>query len=179
MTNIMVTPVQQGQRVYTVAVPPAGNFVIGKASQDQLATVSNGLYNGQAGTTTSATVANMPGPPTVTIRKKFAATSLHIQVNGTIFSSVATAAPLLSVFVSGVTGSNAGTYTSAHNIVVIQLANLLLNSHTPYAGSIVLPNLGAGTAVCTMRWLRLAGTGTLNVNADDFTNMTVSEVWPS
>lgn len=51
-----------------------------------------------------------------------------------------------------------------------------VSTHTTIAGHALFSGIGAGTYDVQLLWLRVSGTGTLNINADDWVSFTVEEV---
>lgn len=172
----MIGALLTGMRVYVLQIPPAGNFIVGLITTAPV--VGNeectSVIGMTPGTTTSAAFVTMPGTPTVTFLKANALSQLRIDLQGTFFSSGVQDAGLNA-------GVNLGT---AGDVEILRVAftNGSLLAHTPYAGSILLApgsfagGLSAGPYTITGIWRRNGGTGTLNVDANDFWSCCVREV---
>lgn len=155
-------------RVYVDIVPPGGNFIVGLATDELNPILFGAATLNQAfaaGTTTSATYVNLPGPPTVTITKAYLNTRLFIALTATIQSSLANTSARLAVNISGVGDGD--------------IAQLVINpasTHLQVAGSAIFPAAVMGSVTVTGRWRRVAGGGTLTVGTDDWVSISVMEV---
>jgi hypothetical protein len=183
----MIGPVGVGVRVYIIQVPPAGNFIVGFVGNLNL-TTANAMFIGGGPTQTSSSnvFVNILNPLGtnfgIDFPKKFNTTALRVDVQGTFYSITSASGPLFGIQVTGVTGNDsgaAGLAMSTHWVGFVAIANSTLNSHTPWSGSVLLPDLGSGTATVQLFWQRNQGTGGVRMDVNDALWMTVSEVWPA
>lgn len=165
VVNLISTPLA-GDRVWVVTVPPAGNYLIGRQPLQDPARMAVGSTNAAsaAGTTTSATFVDMPGPPAVTITKAYSDTRLLIALHATSFSTVLGTVARFGVSIAGTDSDIAGL---THN---------LASTHLQVSGAGVFAAAGAGTVTVTGRWRRVSGTGVLTMDANDWVSITVQEV---
>ena len=183
----MIGPVGVGSRVYIIQVPPAGNFIVGFVGNQNLTTATNMFLGGGPTQTSSSNVfVNILDPLSanfgIDFPKKFNNTALLISVQGTFYSITSASGPLFGIQVTGVTGNDAGAAGLAmanHWIGFVAIANSTLNSHTPWSGSIMLSDLGSGTATVQLFWQRNQGTGGVRMDTNDAVWMSVQEVWPA
>lgn len=165
-----------GTRVYCIAVPPAGNFIIGVFTTGPIVTncECTNIFGMTANTTTSATFVTMPGTPTVRITKTSPKSRLRVDLAGTFFSTGAVAGLAAGV--------NLDVISSDQPITAVSSTNSSLGSHTTYAGHIMLDpdsisgGLPARDYVITGIWRRSGGAGTLNVDSGDIWSCCVEEV---
>jgi len=158
-------------RVYVDMVPPAANFIVGLATQEVNSTflgASSTNSNFAAGTTTSATYVDLPGPPTVTIAKAYTDTRLFIALTATLTSTLANTSVRFAVNIAGVGDGD-----------IAQLVINPANTHLQVAGSAVFPASVSGSVAVTGRWRRVAGGGTLTTGTDDWISISVMEVAPA
>lgn len=155
-------------RVYVDMVPPAANFIVGLVT-DELNPILFGASSLNsafaAGTTTSATYVNLPGPPTVTITKAFVTSRLYVGITATIQSTLANTSARLA---AGITNVGDGD--------IAQLVINPANTHLQVAGAAIFPAPFAGSITVTGRWRRVAGGGTLTTGTDDWVSIVVMEV---
>lgn len=166
VVNIGNIPIA-GDRVWVAAVPPAGNYMIGRAPLPDPAHMGIESTNAAfaAGITTSATYVNLPGPPTVTIVKAYLTTRLRVDIHATVQSSLANTSVRLAANIAGVGDGD-----------ISQLVINPASTHLQMSGTAVFPAAVSGSVVVTGRWRRVAGGGTLTVGTDDWFSMTVQEV---
>jgi len=164
----MVGALPTDTRVYVDMVPPAANFIVGIVAEDLnpflfAASSTNSAF--AAGTTTSATYVNLPGPPTVTIIKRYAASRLLVTFTATLTSSLANTSVRFAINIPGVGDGD--------------IAQLVINpasTHLQVAGTAVFPAAVTGSLTLTGRWRRVAGGGTLTTGTDDWVSISVLEV---
>ena len=164
----MVGPLPTGTRVYVDIVPPAGNFICGLVTDEPnpalfASSSTNAAF--AAGTTTSATYVNLPGPPTVTITKAYTNTRLFVTFTATLTSTLTNTSVRFAVNIPGVGDGD--------------IAQLVINpatTHLQVAGSGIYSAAVSGSLTLTGRWRRVAGGGTLTVGTDDWVSISVMEV---
>ena len=169
----MVGALVTSSRVYVLLIPPSGVFVVGfngNAFTSKLGVAQSLSQIGTVGTTTSATYANVPGNPTVTIVKNFPAslTNIAFMTSFSMFASVVNAGVGLGVNTNGGSGTD------------IDLMGFAINpaaTHTHVSNHQLLANLDVGTYVFTLRWKRTASAATLQVDGGDWVSMLAEEVW--
>jgi hypothetical protein len=172
----MIGSLLTGARIYVLEVPPSGNFILGQVTAAPVAANEEctSVIGMTPGTTTLAVFATVPGTPTVAFLKASSLSRLRINLEGTFYSTGAQDAGLNA-------GVNLGT---AGDVEILRVAftNGSLLAHTTFAGSILLDpgsfsgGLPAGPYTITGIWRRNGGTGTLNVDANDFWSCCVREV---
>jgi hypothetical protein len=160
----------EGARVMGLLVPPGGNFIIGVADPTftgPLGVTTNLNQAGTAGSTTSATFANMPGNPTLPFTKKYPAslTNLKAELTTGAFSSAINTGVAFALLIDGNDR---------------QIMSLLINvaaAHVYFGSTILLTGLAANTYSAVGRWRRVSGAGTLQSDGNDWTSITLDEVW--
>ena len=158
-------------RVMGLLVPPGGNFIIGRtdpAFTGRLG-VSTNLNQGiTPGNTTSATFVDVPGSPTLSITKKYPASLTHIKatLSTGAFSSAVNTGIAFALLISGVDRQILGS-------LLINTAN----AHTYFSGTILLTGIPAGVVTAVIRWRRVSGAGLLQMDGNDWTSLTLDEVW--
>lgn len=186
----MIGAVSPGARVYIISTGDGTSYITGygAAGSAQMATVNVHMLGGGPTQTRATNVFLQilgPGsvPFQVTINKKFAATALRIDTQGSFYSTGSASQPLFGVQILGaVSGPDTGAgglALASHWPGFLGISNASLNNHTPWAGSIILPGVSAGAAIVSLWWQRNGGAGTLTMDNNDVAFMTVSEVWPS
>lgn len=157
-----------GDRVYVAQIPPAGNYMIGRSPLPDPARMvpENTNAAAAAGTTTSATYVDMPGPPTVTITKVYPDTRLRVDFHATSFSTAVSTVARFAVNIDlAATDNDISGFT--HN---------LANTHRQASGTGIYACPGTGTVIVTGRWRRVSGAGVLTMDTSDWVSMTVQEV---
>jgi len=172
----MVGPLPTAARVYVMRVPPGGNFITGFITNGPLALnmECNRDFGLTVGTTTSATLTDMPGPPTLNFTKISDLSGFRVDLAGTFFSSGADAGIEAGVSIGSLGSFPIAALTAANG------SNGIRNDYTGF--DIIRPaNVSgglfpAGPYVITGQWRRNNGAGTLNVGNDDVWNLCVTEV---
>lgn len=171
----MIGAIPVGTRVYVFIVPPAGNFIVGLVTTAPVAlNMACASLSLSAGTTTSITFVDMPGPPTLSFTKMTAASRLRVDLTGTFFSATASAGLRAGISFSGASGD--------FEITGLGNTNTSLGNHVAYAGHVILDpasisgGIPAGTHTVTGRWRRNAGTGTLTLDTADIWHLCITEI---
>lgn len=165
---IIATPTV-GERVYVASIPPAGNYIIGRAPLPDPAQFGSCVYcpqNPGSGTTTSASFANLPGNPSCTVTKAYDDTDLLVDARISTQSTLANTSVELAVLVNGT------------DYVIWRMVHTPANTHDAYGGIIPITGLVAGSYSVVGRWRRPAGGGTITMDSNDWFNMFVREVTP-
>jgi hypothetical protein len=178
MTSI-IGGCEAGARVYAIAVPPSGNFIIGYVVPST-GLGSNGYNNTDdgdpaSGTTTSLTYVDMPGPMSFQVRKYFTNSRLRLFMSGSWFDG----APVAG------TSAGFGLEISGGSVQTVDVDMSVYRATLP-AGTVRLPIIaaehyvdvtGSGLLTVTARWARVTGTGTPSVAIGvDFLSMSAAEV---
>lgn len=118
-----------------------------------------------AGTTTSATYANMPATSSQAVTKASAGTRLRIEFSCSSFVTVASTVTSFAVLVNGVD---------------TDISRLFFNPASTHeacpTGIVYISGLAAGAWTVQARWKRTSGTGTLTLDANDWISLDVMEV---
>ena len=141
---------------------------------------SEARYNDAAadGTTASGAYSATPGGESVTFTKHYSSTSIHIEVNASLFITVSSlTGAWWGARVVGTTVDGAAV-DEEYNVVHHQF-NASSQSHH-FGGWVAAPGVDvpAGSYVISLRWRRGTGTGTLNQNTADWVSMLAREVSP-
>jgi hypothetical protein len=154
-------------RVYVLAVPPSGNFIIGTNDlTTALPTGSCGFFGSVSGTTTSASFANTPGPITVALTKKYPlgqSQLLFTHHGGAWCNGAVSSAVEFGVTVNGTT---------------FELSKFNFNNasvHHAFGAQRQL-DAPAGTVTYTLLWRRSGGTGTITIDGADLNTFSVVEM---
>ena len=166
VVNIGNIPIA-GDRVWVAAVPPAGNYMIGRAPLPDPAHMGIASVNGAlaAGTTVSAAYGDLPGSPTLTLVKAYTTTRIRIDLNATCSSTLANTSVRYAALIDATTD--------------VDLSQLVINpatTHEQASGTIVTTWAAAGSIAIVGRWRRPAGGGVLTTDANDWFSMTAEEV---
>lgn len=159
-----------GARVMGLLVPPGGNFIIGWNDPDftgPLGVTTNLNQAGGTGTTTSGTFVDMPGSPTLSITKKYPSGLTNIKASLTTGASSSAINDTVS-FALLINGVDQVIMTTFINVAAV---------HVYFASTILLTGLDAGTYSVVVRWRRVSGAGTLSTDVNDWTSLTLEEVW--
>ena len=180
VVNIGNIPIA-GDRVWVAPVPPAGNYMIGRAPLPDPAHMGVESTNAAfaAGTTSSVAYANLPGAPTVTLPplgqrvwgdptvtlpKAYTATRIRVDLHATCTSTLANTSVRFAVLI---------------NAVDVDIAQLVINpasTHLQVSGTLITTLASAGSIPVVGRWRRVAGGGVVTTGTDDWFSMTVQEV---
>jgi hypothetical protein len=163
----MVGALPKDTRVYVDMVPPSGNFIVGLATTAGAPWLAGAVSLNNAlaaGTTTSATNVNMPGPQTLTLTKKYTTSDIKIDFHATFFSTLASTLARFAV-------SIAGTDTD-----VCHLTINTANNHSQVSGTKIVASTLSGAVAITARWRRISGTGTLTTDTSDWISISAVEI---
>ena len=155
-----------GDRVWVAAIPPAGNYMIGRQPLPDPAHMGVESTNAAfaAGTTSSVAYANLPGSPTVTLVKAYSDTRIRVDLHATCTSTLANTSVRFAVLI---------------NAVDVDIAQLVINpasTHLQISGTLITTLAAAGSIPVVGRWRRVAGGGVVTTGTDDWFSMTVQEV---
>lgn len=166
-TNLSGAKLYAGQRVMGLIVPPGGNYILGPIGSAVFGSCAYSAF-ADAGTTTSATYVDMPGPKTATFTKLSPETNLLLNFHATFYT---TAVVTSGIFALKLTGP---TVTQDSNMGFL-FANAAL-SHGQVSGTNIVANLTQGAYTVTARWARWAGTGVLTQDVNDWVAFSVVEI---
>lgn len=125
---------------------------------------SHGTTNaGAAATTTSATYVNMPGTSSLAFTKKATSTKLVVTLNTSFWSTVNGTASRIAVRIDTTDYDCTNFYFNT------------ANEHTQLSCTVVISGSAAGSKTLQARWRRVSGTGTLQMDTNDWTGITVIE----
>lgn len=172
----MVGQLLIGLRVYVMAVPPSGNYVVGFLGGFGQEVYNNVLTGDpSSGGTTSASLADMPGPMQLSFRKYNDSTRLRLGISGTWFDAVGSAgtSPSFAINVANANFGNGDQFLSVYRATlpagVVRLPIIAMEK--------IFTGIGAGMLTLTARWARQTGAGTPSVAAGtDILNMTAEEI---
>jgi hypothetical protein len=131
-------------------------------------TAAHGNLNQAAGvgSTTSATYVNLPATSTATLAKQYTATAIKAELH--VSSFITGTAGTISRFAVQVAGTDYDT---------CQLDENVLSSHVQKSGVVVVPGgVAAGNVTAQVRWRRVSGAGTLQIDGNDWISLYLSEV---
>jgi hypothetical protein len=133
--------------------------------KDCVASVTSGGVSAgsSGGTTASATYANLPGTTSVAFTKKSAATKLVVTINTAMSTTVANTSVRLGINID----------STDYDCVTVHINPP--NQHTQMSCTFVISGPTAGAKTVQARWRRTLGTGTLVMDTNDWTNVTVTE----
>jgi hypothetical protein len=153
-----------GARVYALAVPPAGNYIIGMAGEDLVALPNADSVNGTGtGTTVSATFVTIASIATMSFVKRSDTSRLMLSMNAEWFSTAVTTEAAFGLQVGATDYQIMTSFQNAANIVEFSGGV----THTP-----VIP---AGIYTVSARWRRVSGAGTLTVGSAETLSYAVME----
>ena len=156
-----------GSRIWTLRIPPGGNYIIGATDlTDVLPSGDNTIASGDSGTTTSSTFAAFPGSPEVSITKRYplGKSMLLFTVMGSTRA------------VGGAGSSIAfGTDVEGTEFNLSFFAFSTLATRFVSGGQLQI-DANLGLATFPLLWRRPGGTSTITVDADDWTSFSVLEV---
>lgn len=159
-----------GDRVLVLAIRPQGLYVLGASNVSAVpnSTPSNINKAGPAvaDTTTSAAYVSMTDTFSVTFTKNRADTRLEIDMVVSCFLSVA-----------GNTKPSFAAQVSGTDYEIVAMLINPISQHSIFTGKVFVPGIAAGALTIQGRWRRVAGTGQLNRNTDDWVGLTVREVF--
>lgn len=163
--NILATPIA-GDRVWIAQVPPAGNYMIGRQPLPDPAHMGIVNYNAAltAGTTTSASFANLPSNPTMTLTKAYLTTRIRVDLHVIFYSSLANTGAQFAVSVGGFDGP------------VCQRVVNAANTYAQCSGTALFPFPASGPITIIGRWNRYVGGGTISTDTASWFSMTAQEV---
>ena len=172
----MVGQLFVGLRVYVMSVPPSGNYVVGFLSGFGQEIYNNVLTGDpSSGGTTSGSLADMPGPMQLIMRKYNETTRLRLGIAGTWFDAagIAGTSPQFAINVAGASFGNGDQFLSVYRATlpagVVRLPIIPMEK--------IFTGIGSGLLTLTARWARQTGTGTPSVAAGtDILNMTAEEI---
>lgn len=152
-----------------VAGQPFNLYTLTKLHNNILSAARADLYavNATAGSTASLAFVDFPGPKEVTLVKTEAATNVVIAHHGTCY--VAGAAN------DGVEFAVREGASDFQTTGKLRMANLMLNSHTPYTGGTRIGGLAAGSHTFRLRW-RTQAANNITVDNDDAVALIAMEV---
>lgn len=130
-----------------------------------------------ASTTTSGTYVNMGGPITIDYEKHYSTSALLVSVQTSMWVTTASAQFALGV--------NIDSFGAVGDIDMFRMTINALSTHTPTGGYRILgaeqgPHYTtpvAGSYTATLRWARIAGTGTLTQDATDWVAFMIEEIF--
>lgn len=144
-----------------------GPSASGADATNAIAAYSN---NTAAATTTGPGYSNVTGANLMFV-KRF--TSTRVRVDAAVGSFITVNPATKPRFGLDFTNQSGGT--SVRVDLMEQVINPV-STHTTIAAHQLYGNIGAGTYSVQLLWLRVSGTGTLNINSDDWVSFIVAEV---
>lgn len=163
--------VLEGDRVTLVKVKPWW-VVIGTLTRRWPGgVVKSGLFISSTGSTTSATLVDLPTILEVSFTKMWDDTRVQLQMHGSCYVD---SAPTMATFGVSMTGS-AGVATSYN--IAYQTFNVA-NSHMAVTNVASRINIPADTYLVRAQYARQAGTGTIFVDGNDQVGFAVTEISP-
>lgn len=158
-----VGPLPLGGRVFAIAIPPSGNYIVGVSGA--LLISSAGINNpGVADTTTSASYVNLAGTSSFSFTKRQTNTQIEVSMHSTCFTNIIPASVRYGVNI---------------NSTDFDVCHLLLNlnlTHHQASGVRLCPGVPAGVHTIQGRWRRTSGAGTLTRDAEDWLSISAKEV---
>lgn len=142
----------------------------GAGNTDASATVANYNDNTAAATTAAAAYSNV-NPVRFTWVKRFPTTRVKVELSASCFSSAIATTPRF-----GVDFINTAVVPPSPRVDMVQMQLNPANTHTPLVAQDVFSGIAAGTYTVQLIWLRVAGAGTLTINADDWVSLMITEV---
>ncbi len=159
----MIGLLSEGQRVYSIILPPSGNFVVGAvvSNPPRMGCNCGIFYSLASSPTASPTPVPIGGSPKFTFTKYNNLTSIKFDFSGTFFSSGGNAGATFSFEItSGPTSGNIEVASLAG--AVTDGVRVCVSGH-----AMVGTNVVAGDYEFSGYWFRNFGAGLLNTSADD------------
>lgn len=156
-----------GSRVWTLRIPPSGNYIIGPTDlTDVLPGAASTIAQNASGTTTSSTFAAYPGAPEISLTKRYPLGKSQL-----LFTAIGTASAV------GGAGSSVSLGTEVDgaefNMTFFAFSSLSVRFTT--AGQLLV-DANMGFATFPLLWRRPAGTSTITVTTNDYATFSVVEV---
>lgn len=167
MTPLTGAYFPNGSRVWTLRIPPSGNYIIGPVDlTDVLPSAAGTIVQNVSGTTTSASLAAYPGSPEISLVKRYPVGKSQL-----LFTVIGTA------FAVGGAGSSVslGTEVDGTDFNITFFAFSSLSTRFTTAGQLLVDAV-AGPYTFPLLWRRPGGTSTITVNTDDYATFNVMEV---
>lgn len=146
-------------------------IVVGNYTLRTLAEAYLGWPFSAGGTTTSASYADMPQSPSVSLTKVRDGTTFMLSMSLSATVATATAVVRFGLHVGSLDG------VTSYDAQLINFAFNPLATHLGFSGWAMAPQADpAGGYTITARWLRQSGTGTPTIDANDQVSIAVREV---
>jgi hypothetical protein len=118
-----------------------------------------------AGTTTSATYANVAATSSFTFAKLSSSTGLYVPISLICYAATNTAVARLGVLIDGVDYDLVGSYPFG-----------VAGQQQCVSGGDTISGIAAGVYTIQARWLRVSGSGTLTTDANGWISLSATEV---
>jgi hypothetical protein len=152
-----------GSRVAIISLSTGGNYAIGLIGVNPLPNVEG--YNAALGTdsTSSGSYANFASV-SLDFVKQSSLTRVRVDLATAMFSSATSTKVRMGIQFGSTDYDIINYFISQANVVV------------PVVGNVLLSGIGAGSYTATLRWLRVSGTGVLNVSSAEDVAVILTEV---
>jgi hypothetical protein len=143
---------------------------VGNNGTDASLTLANYNSNTAAATTVLGTFTNV-NPVRFAWTKRFASTRVRVDLSASCFTSAIATKPRF-----GVDFINVAAVPPSPRVAMMEMLINTANEHVALSAQDVFSGFGVGTYQVQLIWLRVAGAGTLTINADDWVSLMVTEV---
>jgi hypothetical protein len=147
-------------------------LILGVGNNGTDATLTLANYNGNTAAATTV-LANFSNVNRVRFpwTKRFATTRVRVDLSVSCFTSAVTTKPRF-----GIDFINVTAVPPSPRVNMMEMLINTANEHTTLSAQDVFSGFGVGTYQVQLIWLRVAGAGTLTINADDWVSLMVAEV---